>query len=154
MYHYKECGLDNVQLVNGYEITVDPVYGECISIEDGRGLHELLGMTIANQPAALSSAEFTFLRKLMNQSQATLALFFGVSEQTIARYEKGQAKIPRTTDVCLRALYLDARNRSGRVPELLKKVAELEAELYHAKPRKKPVLKITKPDGAGWKIAA
>jgi len=37
MYHYTECGLDNVWLANGYRQR-----GDAVSIENSEGLHEAI----------------------------------------------------------------------------------------------------------------
>ena len=41
MYHYTECGLDNVWLENGYKVHKTP-YGKGVSIDDASGLHAVL----------------------------------------------------------------------------------------------------------------
>ncbi len=57
-----------------------------------------------------------------------LANRFGVDEQTIARYEKGQTKIPRTTDVALRALYMESQEKNNPVSYFLDLLANTQAE--------------------------
>jgi len=46
MYHYKECGLKNVWLVNGFEIKKTP-YGKRVSITNLPGLHKLIDQLVA-----------------------------------------------------------------------------------------------------------
>src|SRR5690606_3021248 len=102
MYHYTESGLSNVYLVNGF--TVEMMDGEeYSSIDDMNGLHNAIASAIIESPKPLAHQEFRFLRIEMNVSQKTLATRFGVTEQTIARYEKGESTIPRTTDAALRS---------------------------------------------------
>src|SRR5262245_9334864 len=75
MYHYKESGLRNISLLNGYVVKRTP-YGEALSIRDPEGLHRYIGSVIARQPT-LSGPELRFLRKEMDMSQRELAEFVG-----------------------------------------------------------------------------
>ena len=105
MYHYTESGLSNVYLKNGF--TVEKIDGEeYTSIDDMNGLHKAIAQAVVDSSKPLTHEEFKFLRIELNVSQKTLGTRFGVDEQTIARYEKGQTKIPRTTDAALRTLYM------------------------------------------------
>lgn len=127
MYHYIESGLPNVHLKNGYSIDVidDEEY---TSIDALDGLHRVLARTIASKAIPLTSAEFKFLRIELNLSQRILGKRFGVSEQTIARYEKGQSEIPRTTDAALRSLYMESIEQNNSVSYFLDLLANYEAE--------------------------
>jgi len=127
MYHYTECGLSNVFLKNGVDKEV--IDGEeYVSINDLNGLHRAISQAIVDSQFPLKSEEFKFLRLEMNVSQKTLAMRFGVSEQTIARYEKGQTEIPRTTDVALRALYMESIEHNNPVSYFLELLADAEAK--------------------------
>lgn len=127
MYHYTECGLSNVFLKNG--VVVEEVDGEeYTSINDMNGLHKAIAQAVVDSPFPLKSEEFKFLRLEMNLSQKALAVRFGVSEQTIARYEKGQTEIPRTTDVALRTLYMEKIEHNNPVSYFLELLADAEAK--------------------------
>lgn len=41
VYHYRECGLGNVWLANGYDEHSTP-YGEGVSIDDAEGLQKVI----------------------------------------------------------------------------------------------------------------
>lgn len=127
MYHYTESGLSNVFLKNG--VTVEVVDGEeYTSIDDINGLNRAISQAIVNTNKPLSHDEFKFLRIELNISQKILATRFGVDEQTIARYEKGQTKIPRTTDAALRALYMERQEKNNPVSYFLDLLADTQAE--------------------------
>ena len=127
MYHYTESGLSNVYLKNGF--TVEQIDGEeYTSIDDINGLHKAIAQTIVDSSRPLSHEEFKFLRIELNLSQKMLGMRFGVDEQTIARYEKGQTKIPRTTDVALRTLYMESQQRNNPVSYFLDLLADTEAQ--------------------------
>ncbi|MBF38689.1 helix-turn-helix domain-containing protein [Idiomarina sp. UBA4520] len=126
MYHYTESGLPNVFLKNGYTAAI--IGGEeCTSIEDIDGLHQAIAESIIANKKSLSKSEFKFLRVELNLSQKVLGKRFGVSEQTIARYEKGQSVIPRTTDAALRSLYAESRYKNNPVSYFLDLLADVEA---------------------------
>lgn len=127
MYHYSECGLSNVHLVNGF--TVEVIDGEeYTSIDDMNGLHRTIAQAIVDCNRPLTHEEFKFLRIELNVSQKMLGTRFGVDEQTIARYEKGQTKIPRTTDVALRTLYMESQEKNNPVSYFLDLLADTEAK--------------------------
>ena len=56
MYHYRESGLDNVYLENGYRNHKTP-YGEGVSILDTEGLHKVIGQTLICTQRPLNGAE-------------------------------------------------------------------------------------------------
>lgn len=126
MYHYNESGLSNVFLKNGYTL-------ECIddeeytSIDDLNGLHQALSLSIIERHTPLTHEEFRFLRLELNLSQKILATRFGVSEQTIARYEKNSSAIPRTTDAALRSLYMEKIQKNNPVSYFLDLLSDHEA---------------------------
>ena len=127
MYHYTECGLPNVYLKNGF--TIEYIDGEdYTSIDDMNNLHVAIAQTIADSHTALRPAEFKFLRIELNLSQKMLGHRFGVSEQTIARYEKGQSDIPRTTDAALRSLFMEKLEKTNSVSYFLDLLSDAEAQ--------------------------
>jgi putative transcriptional regulator len=127
MYHYTECGLSNVFLENG--VTVDEIDGEeYTSIDDLNGLHRAIAQTVVDSNKPLTNEAFRFLRIELNVSQKMLARRFGIDEQTIARYEKGTTKIPRTTDAALRSLYMESQEKNNPVSYFLDLLADTEAQ--------------------------
>lgn len=88
-YHYTECGLNNIYLVNGYKFIETP-RGKSVSINDIDGLHKAIGLLLVTSKKDLSGEEIRFLRLELLMSQNTLAKLLGVSEQAIRRWEKGK----------------------------------------------------------------
>lgn len=124
-YHYTECGLSDVYLNNGF--VLEQGDGEnYIGIEDIDDLHRLLGKALTEKTSALIGEQARFLRIEIGLSQKALALMLGVDAQTVARWEKDHNGIPRTTDVTLRALYLESINRESHIGLLLKMLSESE----------------------------
>jgi putative transcriptional regulator len=133
MYHYRESGLDNVYLKNGYKIH-KTVYGEGVSIENTDGLHKAIGKWLVEMPKPLVGAEVRFLRLEMDQTQRDLAAFIGTTEQTIRLWERNREKaIPGMADRFLRATYLAYL---GDLPfrRMLQRLAQLD-QVEHVKGR-------------------
>ena len=76
----------------------------------------------------MSGEEIRFLRKEIDLSQKNLGLLLGVEDQTVARWEKGTVAIPRSADILLRGLYMEAKFYSCRLSELVKSLSHLETE--------------------------
>lgn len=143
MYHYTECGLKNVWLVNGYNVEeIDSE--EFVSFEDADELHQAIGRSLAEKPT-LNGAEVRFLRKELGMSQRMLADFLGATEQTISLWERG-ANVPDGEARLLLALYLERVDGNVRLVELLERLIELD--------RKEQERLVFEDTAAGWKKAA
>ena len=125
-YHYTGSGLDNIWLLNGYKIHDTP-YGEGVMIHNPEGLHRAIALDLVKQETPLSGAGFRFLRKEMNLSQPVLGELLGVSEQTVANYEKGKRKrgLPKADDALLRLLYMEYIDRNSQVTRMVKRIVDL-----------------------------
>jgi DNA-binding transcriptional regulator YiaG len=128
MYHYVECGLDNVQLRNGFVVKQTP-YGEAVAIQDVEGLHLAIGIMLAEKPGKLSGQEFRFLRKELGLSQENLGAILGNTDQAIAKWEKTN-KIPLAPERLLRGIYLEAKTGEAGLMQGIKRINELDHELY------------------------
>jgi len=103
--HYKACGLDDVYLVNGF--TREMVDGEeYITIADLDGLWKAIGLCLVSERKVLAPKELRFLREHMRMTQAELAAKIRVSDQSVARWEKGAVRVPGPADVLIRLLFL------------------------------------------------
>lgn len=149
-YHYTECGLDNVYLDDGFEM----IDGE-VTIKDIRGLHEAIGRALALHKPRLSGSEIRFLRVEMLMSQATIAKLLRVSEQAVARWEKGKSEVPGPAEAIIRGLYVDHikddSEMSKTLRERLRYLADLEHEMDKIKNGK--ALKMGKGDNDNWRVA-
>ena len=92
------------------------------------GLHKTIAQVIVDNDRPLKNEEFKFLRVQLNVSQRLLGNRFGVSEQTIARYEQGQSDIPRTTDAALRSLYMENLDKNNPISYFLDLLSDAEAK--------------------------
>ncbi|KJR21503.1 helix-turn-helix domain-containing protein [Vibrio sp. S234-5] len=127
MYHYTECGLDNVYLENGY--TIEEEDGEkFVSFDDFEGIHQAIANAICEQSAWLSKEQFKFLRKELNLSQSALGTLLFCDRQTIARWEKGETPISRPQDVLLRAIYRESINKESHIALMLEALADADID--------------------------
>jgi transcriptional regulator with XRE-family HTH domain len=114
--HYKACGLDDVYLFNGFKVeTIDGE--EYVTIEDLDGLWKAIGLYLVTMRKELAPKEIRFLRHHMNFTQAELAARMRVTDQTVARWEKGVSNMPGPEDLLLRVLFLSSKiaQPEGRV---------------------------------------
>jgi DNA-binding transcriptional regulator YiaG len=125
MYHYKESGLDNVYLENGYRTHKTP-YGAGVSILDTEGLHKVIGQGLISIQKPLNGAELRFLRLEMDATQKDLAAMLGTTEQSLRLWEKNRSKsLPGSADRLLRTLYSDYIGGKGSVRRILKRLADI-----------------------------
>lgn len=117
MYHYKDCGLDNVWLKNGYAVHQTP-YGGGIAIEDIKGLHTAIAQQLISCRRKLSGKEFRFLRQYLEMTQKSLGDIWGKTEQAIALWEKND-KVPPWADGYLRFLVTGSLDGNKQVKELI-----------------------------------
>lgn len=123
LYHYTECGLPNVWLANGYRAHATP-YGDAVIVENVDGLHRAIARLLVAKPR-LTGAEFRFLRKELDLSQAKLAGYFGYDAQSVALWEK-QGRVPKWADRFLRALYREKIEGNARIAEILERLADAD----------------------------
>ena len=104
-YHFRASGLPNVYLLNGVRFEDDPEHGALVTFENLKGLQHAIGLHLIEKPAALTGAQFRYLRKLMGLTQDALARVMRVSVQTIANYEKEHTASLGPADPHLRLLF-------------------------------------------------
>lgn len=125
-YHYTECGLANVWLVNGFREETTP-YGKAVAIDDMGGLHAAIAQFLVRQKPRWSGGEFRFIRKELDMSQLSLATVFGKDVQTIARWEKS-GRVPRMADRFMRVLYQEAADGNEKIVDLVKRLNDTDQQ--------------------------
>ncbi len=124
-YHYRECGLDNVYLLNGFRFDKTP-HGRVVHIEDMDDLHRAIGEFLVFERKKLTGREFRYLRHELNLSQRKLGLMLGVTELTVARWEKGECAIQGAADRMIRVLFGEQFGGNEAVKELLECLSKLD----------------------------
>lgn len=124
-YHYRECGLDNVYLLNGFHFEKTP-HGRVVHIEDMDDLHRAIGEFLVFERKKLTGREFRYLRHELNLSQRMLGLMFSVTELTVARWEKAECAIQGAADRMIRVLFGEHFGGNGAVKEFLECLTKLD----------------------------
>jgi putative transcriptional regulator len=144
-YHYPQCGLDDVFLLNGYARHQTP-YGDGVTVENAEGLHEAIAQHLCLNKAFLNGKEFRFLRKLLDLTQAELAVVLGCDVQSVARWEKGKSEVNGAADKLLRLLYLTSREGKVDAAQLIKNISALDTKITDRQ--------VFEDTPEGWKAAA
>jgi len=145
MYHYRECGLRNVWLANGFD-EHDTPYGPGIAIHDVDGLHRAIARGLISKGGKLTGSELRFLRQEMGLSQAKLATMLGNEAQTVALWEKRGSQ-PKVADRFIRAIYREQDEGNAHIREMIERL--VDSDLNDRDDR------ITlQQDSHGWKVAA
>jgi putative transcriptional regulator len=127
MYHYRDSGLDNVYLVNGYR-KVKTAEGNGVSISDIDGLHRAIGLHLATQRRPLSGRELRFLRIELDMSQKLLGQVLDKTDQAVAKWEKGDEH-PRADEMVLRLLYLETIGEDSKLRPLIEDLNKLDRHI-------------------------
>lgn len=127
-YLYKECGLDNIYLQNGFSI--ENVDGEeTVSIHNVDGLWKAIGLSLVTTKKTLSPKEIRFLRNQMGKTQSELAKMLRVDDQTVARWEKRKSRMDGPADLGLRMMFLNSDVAQPEGNEILIKIQETISNL-------------------------
>lgn len=149
MYHYTECGLKDVWLLNGFKELSTP-YGKAVSVDRADLLDRAIAGLLVDKPRKLRGAEFRFLRKQLAQSQVSLATAWGLSHETVAKWER-TGNLPAMADRFIRAYWKEVQDGNAHIVELLARLASADAASNNENVHEKIVLKETR---SGWKQAA
>ena len=131
-YHYTECGLDYVYLVNGFE-PIDTGYGPVVQVMNASKLDRAIADVVVRRQSRLVGREVRFLRGILDMTQAELGKALGKDAQSIARWEKGKTEIPPTEDIAIRQIYLEKTGRRQRFIDTGRQVAELKKRIDEVK---------------------
>ena len=124
-HHYRECGLTNIHLRNGFTYK-ETRHGRTVTIQDMDGLHRAIGTHLAKEKRALTGAELRFFRIELGLSQTMLGMLLGKSGQSVARWEKGRSRIDATADRVVRLLYTQQTGGNEDIRSALQTLAALD----------------------------
>lgn len=124
VYHYTECGLDYVWLLDGF-VARQTAYGPAVEVLRPGDLDHRIALTLIRHQPALDGREVRFLRGLLDLTQAELGRLLGKDAQTVARWEKRQTTLPATEDRALRQIYLEHTGHHVRFVDTALHVAGL-----------------------------
>lgn len=128
-YHYTESGLDNIYLVNGFEITLLENGEQEIFIHDLSGLHKAIGLSLVFKQGLLSGKEIKFIRTALDFSQKSLGKILGCDYQTVLLWEKASHPISKSADHLLRVLFYSylQPEKDQLIFDLVNQIADLDA---------------------------
>lgn len=126
-YHYTECGLDSVTLMN-VEVRRCPDCGEYeVDIPRMEQLHRLIAQEVAAKGPRLTPQEIRFLRKYLGFSGVDFAATLDVTPEAVSRWENGKKQMSPVAERALR-LMVFVREPIAEYPlERLAEVARGEA---------------------------
>lgn len=109
-YHYKECGLDNVYLLNIEFGVCDTCRTKVPRFKRMPELHATIARAIALQPCPLRGQDIRFLRKQLGFSAKQWATFLRTDASTLSRWEHDQQELGTQSDSLVRLLYFRIRD--------------------------------------------
>ena len=149
-YHYTECGLDYVYLVDGFEV-IESAYGPAVQVSNASKLDKAIALAVVRHQNRLSGQEVRFLRGLLDMTQEELGRALGKDAQTVARWEKGKTELPSTEDIAIRQIYLEKTGHRQKFIETSRKVGALKERVGRVRFRTSGR---RQSKGASWSIAA
>jgi DNA-binding transcriptional regulator YiaG len=128
--HYKACGVDDIYLVNGF--TREVIDGEeYIHIQNLKGLWKSIGLRLVSKKKVLAPRELRFLRDQMGLTQAGLGALLRVSDQSVARWEKGKGDAG-SADIAIRFLYLNSEAAQPEGQQIFKHARKMVEKLVRS----------------------
>jgi len=109
-YRYKECGLDNVYLLNMEFQVCDACGIKIPRLKRMPELHATIARAIAMQPCPLRGQDIRFLRKHLGYSAKEWATLLRTNASTLSRWENNQQEIGTQSDTLIRLLYFRIRD--------------------------------------------
>jgi putative transcriptional regulator len=122
MYHYTECGLDNIYLSNGFTVDKEGI----LSIQDIHGLHRAIGHNLVYKVRRLKGKEIRFIRHYMDLSQKGFGELLRVDYQTVLRWEANRNVIPQTAERLLKILFAQFLDPDSKAKELIDMISNLD----------------------------
>lgn len=105
-FQYKDCGLDYIWLLNGFDRIDDPDFGVAVSIHDVEGLNKAIAIGIIKKVPFIRGQEVRFLRSQLKFNQSEMGNLVRHDMRTIQRWEeKRNEPIPADIDRFLRFFY-------------------------------------------------
>lgn len=102
---YDWGGLRDVYLLNGVS-SKETAYGLAVAVDDLEGLHTAICRQLARERIRPVGAEIRFMRQCLGLTQAGLGALLCCTNQSVARWEKGEVSVPPLHALALRALVL------------------------------------------------
>lgn len=115
-YKYKDCGLDNVTLLDAEIMKCDECGEEYYSFGDIEKLHRKIADILIMKEDLLLGKEIRFLRKHLGYSGILFATLIGYAHETLSRIENGNQEVTPVLDRLIR--FIVANKLSNRSYDL------------------------------------
>lgn len=126
LFHYTQCGLDDVWLANGFHLEKTD-YDDGFRIDHADELHQRIAVSIINDKRPLRGQEVRFLRVAMNLSQESLAKALGVDRATVLRWERSREKaLGVMQDIAVRTTYASRADGDEFLIGVIKELQEAD----------------------------
>lgn len=127
---YRACGLDNIYLLNGYEV-IEEDGEQHVAVRNVDELHKAIGRYVVCERKTLSGKDIRFLRNTLDMTQAELADVLGTTVQTFARWEKGEVEIPGPAERLLRVVFTIGAAPEEQREALMRSLERMVFERMH-----------------------
>ncbi len=128
LLRFDDGGLRNVWLENGFELHRTP-YGKAVSYHDLDGLTLAICATLTRKPGRLTGPEFRYLRLHLALSQKSLGSLLGVTDQSVAGWEK-RGRIPLLADKHLRLLWQEKHDGNETIVRTMDRLNDVERLIH------------------------
>ncbi len=105
-HQYRECGLANVVLIGVTVRSCEKCGNRSVVVPKVTELHRSIALRLAQQSQRLAAEEIRFLRKYLGWSGADFAHYFGVTPETVSRWENNSKSMSATSERLLRICVL------------------------------------------------
>jgi len=129
-YQYRQCGLDNVMLINVPMYECPTCKLEAPRIPNISDVHRRIAEQLIGKESVLDAKEIRFLRKELGLKEVELADYLGVDKVTVSRWETGASKMDASYDRLFRLFFV--HKKTGTAPaalSLFKKVIAKETSV-------------------------
>lgn len=135
LFHYMQCGLDNIWLSNGFTVESTD-YGPGFAIRDAEALHRAIARALVRSARPLRGQDARFLRVQLKLSQADLGRLLGIDRATVIRWEKARDEsLGKMQDVALRSTFLAHMDEpEGFVGDVIRELQEAEDQAFTERP--------------------
>lgn len=131
LYHYLECGLNNIWLKNWPILVCSKCKTNLPLLPDPDKTAPELTRVLVSQPGRLDGDAIVFLRKAMRLTTEALAKLLSVDRVTVSRWENNKRNIEFGFDLRLRRHAIKRILPEHMRPETLNVFDEILASTYH-----------------------
>lgn len=121
IYHYTECGLDDVFIIGMPMIADDD--DEAVAIPNINELHCAIAAAIVSGDTAMTGRRLRFIRTEMGLTMAELGRMVHKDQQTVGRWERDETPIDANAEAVLRLIAMERLDLGA--PESVAAVSEL-----------------------------